>query len=108
MKLLWPIKRAPILLQVKHHSSEIDWLRGTLIEIYWGLSTAKYSSASHPSLEVLQYYTFLTVVVKCSTGVPLKRECEVLKYLVVVLSSQYISISVVAPLETNVSGKFPH
>ena len=45
----------------------------------------------HP---VLQYYTFLTEVVKCSTGVPLKRECEVLEYLAV-LSPQYISVSVV-------------
>ena len=46
-----------------------------------------------PSLQVLQYYTFLTAVVKCSTGVPLKRECEVLEYLAV-LSPQYISVSV--------------
>ena len=49
-----------------------------------------------PSLQVLQYYTFLTAVVKCSTGVPLKRECEALEYLAV-LSPQYISVSVCKP-----------
>ena len=30
-----------------------------------------------PSLQVLQYYTFLTAVVKCSTGVPLKKYISV-------------------------------
>ena len=45
---------------------------------------------SHNS--VLQYYTFLAAVVKCSTKVPLKRGCEVLEYLAA-LSPQYISIN---------------
>ena len=34
----------------------------------------------------------LTAVVKCGTGVPLKRECDSLEYLAV-LSPQYITIS---------------
>ena len=46
-----------------------------------------------PALELLQHYTLLMAVVKCSTGVPLKRECEALEYLAV-LSPQYISVSV--------------
>ena len=46
-----------------------------------------------PSLEVLQYYTLPLQSGKCSTGVPVKRECEALEYLAV-LSPQYISVSV--------------
>ena len=55
--------------------------------MYWGLSHI-------PSLEALKYYTLLTAVVRCCTGVPLKMECYSLEYLAI-LSPHYISISAI-------------
>ena len=66
----------------------------SLIEIYWGLSTAKYSSASHSLFTGTPVLHFPDCSGKVKyNGVPLKRECEVLEYLAV-LSPQYISVSV--------------